>query len=407
MPVFAWEGVVRGKIQKGEMEAPSKSAVLARLRQMQVKPIPSRVKEKGKFFSFNILTTQLGGVSTRELVVFTRQLATMIDSGLPVVKSLEVLSAQQNNPKFKNIISLVKEEVESGSAFADALSKHPNAFDGLYVNMARAGEAGGVLDVVLLRLAIYLEKMEAIKRRVKGALIYPAIVVFVAILVLSLVIIFVVPTFAEVFKDLGTTLPPLTQYIVNLSFFARNNILYIIGSILLILILIILLYRRSIRVRRTLDNFLLKLWIVGDLRLKIIIARFSRTLATLIAGGIPILDGLEITSKATGNIVVEEAILEARKSVSEGQTLAQPLSIRPQIFTPMVVQMISVGEQTGGLEEMLNKIGDFYDDEVDVAIAALMSALEPAIIIFLGVTVGVIVIAMYLPMFKLISTLAS
>lgn len=404
MPVFAWEGVVRGKIQKGEMEAPSKSAVLARLRQMQVKPIPSRVKEKGKFFSFNI---QLGGVSTRELVVFTRQLATMIDAGLPLVKSLEVLSSQQNNPKFKNIISLVKEEVESGSAFADALSKHPDAFDSLYVNMARAGEAGGVLDVVLLRLAIYLEKMEAIKRRVKGALIYPAIVILVAILVLSLVIIFVVPTFAEVFKDLGTTLPVLTQYVINVSFFARSNILYIIGSIIVISTLIVLLYRRSIRVRRMLDNFLLKLWIVGDLRLKIIIARFSRTLATLIAGGIPILDGLEITSKASGNVVVEEAILEARKSVSEGQTLAQPLSIRPQIFTPMVVQMISVGEQTGGLEEMLNKIGDFYDDEVDVAIAALMSALEPAIIVFLGVTVGVIVIAMYLPMFHLISTLAS
>ena len=206
---------------------------------------------------------------------------------------------------------------------------------------------------------------------------------------------------------MGTALPVLTQYVINVSFFARDNILYIIGSIILISVLVILLYRRSIRVRRILDNFLLKLWIVGDLRLKIIIARFSRTLATLIAGGIPILDGLDITSRTSGNIVVQEAILEARKSVSEGQTLAEPLSIRPQIFTPMVVQMISVGEQTGGLEEMLNKIGDFYDDEVDVGIAALMSALEPVIIVFLGVTVGVIVIAMYLPMFHLISTLAS
>jgi len=404
MPVYAWEGIVRGKIQKGELEAPSKSAVLARLRQMQIKPIPSRVKEKGKLFSLNI---QLGGVTTRELVVFTRQLATMIDSGLPLVKSLDVLSSQQANAKFKNIISLVKEEVEGGSAFADALSKHPKTFDNLYVSMAKVGETGGVLDVVLLRLAVYLEKIEAIRRRVKAALIYPAIVVSVAILVLSLVIVFVVPTFAEVFKDLGTALPVLTQYVINVSFFARDNILYIIGSIILISVLVILLYRRSIRVRRILDNFLLKLWIVGDLRLKIIIARFSRTLATLIAGGIPILDGLDITSRTSGNIVVQEAILEARKSVSEGQTLAEPLSIRPQIFTPMVVQMISVGEQTGGLEEMLNKIGDFYDDEVDVGIAALMSALEPVIIVFLGVTVGVIVIAMYLPMFHLISTLAS
>lgn len=403
MPVFAWEGVVRGKVQKGEMEAPSRSAVMARLRQMQVRPIPSRIKEKGKGFGFNIY---LGGVSTRELVVFTRQMATMIDAGLPLVKSLEVLSAQQTNPKFKNVLSLVKDEVESGSSFADGLAKHPKVFDDLFVNLTRAGEAGGVLDVVLQRLASYLEKMDALRRRVKAALIYPAIVILVAILVIALVIIFVVPTFAEVFKDLGTTLPTLTQYVIDVSFFARNNILYILAAIAVIVVGIGIAYNRSIRAKRVFDNFLLKIWIMGELRLKIIIARFSRTLATLIAGGIPILDGLEITSRASGNIVVQEAVLEARKGVSEGQTLAEPLSIRPQIFTPMVVQMIAVGEQTGGLEEMLNKIADFYDDEVDVAIAALMSALEPAIIVFLGVTVGVIVVSMYLPMFKLVSTLA-
>ena len=404
MPVYAWEGRIRGKIQKGEMAAPSKSAVLARLRQMQISPIPNRIREKGKLFNIKL---QIGGVSLKDLVVFTRQLATMIDAGLPLVKSLEVLSSQQSNTKFKDIISQVKEEVEGGATFSDALAKHPKVFNSLYVNLARAGETGGVLDVVLLRLANYLEKIEALRRRIKGAMIYPAIVIVVAAAVLSIVILFVVPVFAELFKDLGTTLPVLTQIVVDVSLFIRLNIFYIAISLVLIVILITMLHRRSYQVRRLTDAFLLRLWIVGNLILKTAVARFSRTLSTLTAGGIPILDGLEITARASGNLVIEEAILEARKSVSEGQTLAEPLSLRPNIFSPMVVQMISVGEQTGALDEMLSKIADFYEDEVDVAIAALMSALEPLIIVFLGITVGIIVISMYLPMFKLISTLAS
>lgn len=404
MPVYAWEGRVRGKIQKGEMIAPSKSAVLARLRQMQINPIPNRIREKGKLMSFNL---QLGWVSLKDLVVFTRQLATMIDSGLPLVKSLDVLSSQQSNAKFKDVISQVKEEVEGGATFTDALAKHPKVFNSLYVNLAKAGETGGVLDVVLLRLANYLEKIEALRRRIKGAMIYPAIVVAVAAAVLSVVILFVVPVFADLFKDLGTTLPVLTQVIVNVSLFFRHNVFYIAVSLVLIAILITLIYRRSYQVRRLIDAFLLKLWIIGNLMLKTAIARFSRTLSTLTAGGIPILDGLEITAKASGNLVIEEAIFEARRSVSEGQTLAEPLSLRPYIFSPMVVQMIAVGEQTGALDEMLSKIADFYEDEVDVAISGLMSALEPIIIVFLGITVGIIVVAMYLPMFKLISTLAS
>lgn len=404
MPVYAWEGRIRGKIQKGEMIAPSKSAVLARLRQMQINPIPNRIREKGKLFNINL---QIGGVSLRDLVVFTRQFATMIDAGLPLVKSLEVLSSQQSNAKFKDIISRIKEEVEGGATFSDSLAKHPKVFNSLYVNLARAGETGGVLDVVLLRLANYLEKIDALRRRIKAAMIYPAIVIVVAAAVLSVVILFVVPVFAELFKDLGTTLPVLTQIVVNVSLFVRNNIFYVAISLVLIVILLILSYRRSYQVRRLADAFLLRLWIVGDLILKTAVARFSRTLSTLTAGGIPILDGLEITARASGNLVIEEAILGARKSVSEGQTLAEPLSLRPNIFSPMVVQMISVGEQTGALDEMLSKIADFYEDEVDVAVAALMSALEPLIIVFLGITVGIIVISMYLPMFKLISTLAS
>lgn len=403
MAVYVWQGRLRGKIEKGEMEAPSRSAVLARLRGMQIQPIPEKIKEKSSILNMNIA---FGGIPTRDLVVFTRQLSTMIDAGLPLVRSLEVIREQQPNPVFKDIIGKVKEDVEGGATFADALEKHPKAFDTLYSNLARAGESGGVLDVVLQRLAVYLEKVEGIKRRVKGAMIYPAVVISVAIIVLAVIMIFVVPTFAELFKDLGTTLPSLTQLIVNVSDWLQSNIIYILIAIVIMVMSVSALYRKSLKARRLFDGFLLKVWLVGTLILKTVIARFCRTLATLTAGGLPILDGLEITAKASGNVVVEEAILDARKSVSEGQLLAEPLATRPKIFPPMVVQMISVGEQTGNLDDMLNKIADFYEDEVDVAVAALMSALEPAMIFFLGCTVGIIVVAMYLPMFKLVATMA-
>jgi type IV pilus assembly protein PilC len=406
MPVYVWEGRIRGASQKGEMEAPTKSAVMAKLRQMQIQPIPERIKEKGKLFDLSSLTAGFGGVSGRDLVVFTRQLSTMIDAGLPLVRSLDILATQQVNAKFKKILTEVRESVEGGSTFADAIAKHPNPFDPLYVNLVKAGEMGGVLDVILQRLASYLEKMESIKRKIKGAMIYPSVVISVAIIVISIVLIFVVPTFAEMFKDMGTTLPALTQMVVDVSGFLKSNIVYILIAFAALFFVLGSLYKRSEKGRKMLDAFLLKIWLVGDLILKTVIARFCRTLATLTAGGIPILDGLEITAKASGNKITEEAILEARKGISEGETLAEPLSRRPKIFPPMVVQMIEVGEQTGALDDMLNKIADFYEDEVDTAVAALMSALEPVMIAFLGGTVGVIVVAMYLPMFKLISTMA-
>ncbi|MER3446432.1 MAG: pilus assembly protein PilC [Candidatus Dadabacteria bacterium] len=400
MAVYVWKGRLRGKTQRGQMEAPSKSAVIARLRQMQIQPIPDKIKEKGKFsFSFS------RGVSAKELVVFTRQLSTMIDAGLPLVQSLDVLAAQQK-VKFKSVLTQVKESVESGSTFADAIAKHPSVFNALYINLVRAGEAGGVLDTVLQRLATYLEKIENIKRRIKGAMVYPAVVITVAIIVVSIILIFVVPTFASLFKDLGTTLPAITQFVVDVSAFLRNNIIYILIALGILSFAVVFSYRRSERAKKILDAFLLKLWLVGDLILKTVLSRFCRTLATLTSGGIPILDGLEITAKASGNKVTEEAILEVRKGVSEGKTLAEPLSARPKIFPSMVVQMIAVGEQTGALDDMLNKIADFYDEEVDAAVASLMSALEPVMIAFLGGTVGFIVIAMYMPMFKLISTLS-
>lgn len=403
MPVFVWQGRVGGALKKGEMEAPNKSAVLTRLRQMQIQPIPNRIKEKGKFLS---LSFSFGSISTRDLVVFTRQLSTMIDSGLPLVRGLDIIAAQHQNKKFKEIIIKVKEDVEAGSTFADSLAKHPKVFSNLYTQLIKAGETGGVLDIILQRLATYLEKMDSIKRKIKGAMIYPSIVIGVAVLVLAIVIIFVVPVFAEMFKDMGTTLPGLTQVVVDTSTFIRYNILYILAAIAILVFLIGFTYNKSSRVRRLFDAFLLRVWLVGPLLLKTVIARFCRTLATLTAGGIAILDGLEITAKASGNVITEEAILETRKAVSEGQTLAEPLATRPKLFPPMVVQMISVGEQTGALEDMLNKIADFYEEEVDIAVASLLSALEPLMITFLGATVGVIVVSMYLPMFKLISTLA-
>jgi type IV pilus assembly protein PilC len=378
--------------------------VLARLRQMQIQPIPNRIKEKGKLFGLNIT---FGSISTRDLVIFTRQLSTMIDAGLPLVRGLDIIASQHPNLKFKQIIVRVKEDVEAGSTFADSLAKHPKVFNNLYTQLIKAGETGGVLDVILQRLASYLEKMDSIKRKIKGAMVYPAIVISVAIMVLAIVIIFVVPVFAEMFKDMGTTLPALTQLVVDISFFTRHNILYILIAIAAIFFLVGFSYNKSYKIRRLFDAFLLKLWLVGPLLLKTVIARFCRTLATLTAGGIAILDGLEITAKASGNIITEEAILEARKGISEGQTLAEPLMARPKLFPPMVVQMISVGEQTGALEDMLNKIADFYEEEVDIAVASLLSALEPIMITILGATVGVIVVSMYLPMFKLVSTMAN
>ena len=403
MPVFVWQGRMGGMIKKGEMDAPSKSAVLARLRQMQIQPIPDRIKEKGKLFG---LSLSFGSVSTRDLVVFTRQLSTMIDAGLPLVRALDIIASQHPNQKFKQIITSVKEDVEAGSTFSDSLAKHPKVFSNLYSQLIKAGEAGGVLDVILQRLADYLEKMDSIKRKIQGAMIYPAIVISVAVLVLAIVIIFVVPVFAEMFKDLGTSLPALTQMVVDISFFVRHDILYILIVIAMMFFLTGFTYSKSRRVRRIFDAFLLKMWLVGPLLLKTIIARFCRTLATLTTGGIAILDGLEITAKASGNMITEEAILEARKGVSEGQTLAEPLATRPKLFPPMVVQMISVGEQTGALDDMLNKIADFYEEEVDIAVASLLSALEPIMITVLGATVGVIVVSMYLPMFKLISAMS-
>jgi len=342
MPVFVWQGRVNGRLQKGEIVAPNKTAVITRLRQMRITPIPEKIREKGKLFDLGGVLDNLRQVTIKELVVFTRQLSTMIDAGLPLVRSLDILAAQEPNPKFKRILTSVKETVEGGATFADALAKHPSVFDTLYVNLVRAGEAGGVLDTILRRLAVFLEKMESIKRRIKGSMVYPAVVITVAIVVISIIMIYVVPTFQNLFKDLGTDLPGITLAVLGVSRFMKNNIVYILAASAITAILLGLAYRRTYRGRKIIDAMILRIPLVGDLTLKTVIARFCRTLSTLVAGGVSILEALEITAKASGNMVTEETILEARKAVSEGTTLAEPLANHPRIFPPLVVPLPSV-----------------------------------------------------------------
>ena len=403
MPVFVWEGRVGNDVKKGEMEAPTKSAVMIRLRQRKIRPIPSKIKKKGRQLNLNI---NIGGVPEKDVVVFTRQLSTMIDSGLPLVRSLDVLATQQKNKIFRHSITQTKESIEGGLPFSDALAKHPKIFSNLYVSLVRAGEEGGLLATILERLADYLEKMHSIKGKIRGAMVYPAIVASVAVIAVIVILIYVVPVFAEMFKDMGTSLPMLTQTIVDISSFVKDYIFYVAVASALLWMAIIFSYRRYEKIRRLFDALLLKMFLIGNLIHKIIMARFCRTLASLTSSGIPILEGLKITASASGNKIVEESILRVRQGISRGEELADPLEREPKIFPSMVTQMISVGEQTGALDDMLNKIADFYEDEVDTAVSAFTSAIEPIMMVFVGLLVGTIVIAMYLPMFKLISDVA-
>jgi type IV pilus assembly protein PilC len=376
------------------MEAPDETSVRTHLRQQNV--IPTKVVAKGKEVSFSFGRQR---VKKKDVGVFTRQMATMIDAGLPLVQSLDILAMQQPNKTFKEIIKNVKDDVEGGSTFAGALRKHPKTFDELYVNLVVAGEEGGILDNVLNRLAVYIEKAEALKKKVKSALVYPSTIVGVAILVVAVLMIFVIPVFEKMFSSMGHTLPLPTLIVIGISNILKRYILLVIVA-LVILIIMFKRYYSSDRGKMAVDSLMLKLPVFGPLFRKVAVARFSRTLSTLITSGVPILDGLTITSKTAGNKLIEQAIMKARTSISEGETIAEPLA-RSEAFPPMVTQMIGVGESTGSLDSMLTKIADFYEEEVDVAIATLTSLLEPFLMIFLGVTVGGIVIAMYLPIFKI------
>jgi type IV pilus assembly protein PilC len=398
MPIYKWEGkTLKGLIKKGEMEAPSEAAIRIHLRQQSI--IPTKIVSKGK--EIKISWPFKKKVNQRAIAIFTRQLATMIDAGLPLVQSLEILSSQQDHKVFKNIIREIREDVEGGSTFAGALKKHPVTFNELYTNLVVAGEEGGILDNILTRLANYIEKAEALKKKVKSALVYPTTIVGVAIIVVMILMIFVIPVFETMFKSAGQTLPLPTLIVLTLSRLIKKYVIIFIPAVILLFYLFKKYYQTE-RGKTLFDGLLLKLPVLGSLFQKISVARFSRTLGTLVSSGVPILDGLNIVSKTSGNKTVEKAILNARTSIREGETIAEPLN-RSKIFPPMVIQMISVGESTGALDSMLAKIADFYEEEVDVAVGNLTSLLEPFLMVFLGVVIGGVVIAMYLPIFQMAS----
>lgn len=398
MARFAWEGKNRtGGSVTGEMDAPSEAFVLAQLRREQIAPI--RIRKKGAEFAINLPFRGEKKVTQKELAIFTRQFATMIDAGLPLVQCLDILGQQQENASFKKVILKVKEDVESGSTFADALVKHPKVFDALFVNLVAAGEVGGILDTILSRLAEHIEKAMKLAKKIKGAMVYPATIVAVAVIVTFVLLLYVIPIFAKMFADFGQELPGPTMVVLSLSAFTRKYFLVVVVFFVLVGAGIRWYYRQEAG-RRNIDRMLLRTPVVGSLLQRIAVARFSRTLGTMVSSGVPILESMDIVAKTAGNKIIEEAILKARGSISEGKTIAEPL-MESTVFPPMVTQMVAVGEATGALDTMLNKIADFYDDEVDSAVEALTSLLEPMLMVFLGVVIGGMVIAMYLPVFKL------
>jgi type IV pilus assembly protein PilC len=397
MPEYTWRGVNRkGKKKKGEMEADSENFVRLTLRRQGIEPTKIKPKPKDLFANVKFLQPK---VTEKDIVIMTRQFATMIDAGLPLVQCLEILFSQQDNSTFKRILKNIKEDVEEGSTFADALKRHPDVFDNLFVNLVAAGEIGGILDIILNRLAAYIEKAAKLKKKVKGAMTYPIVVMVIAIMVVAVILIFVIPVFEAMFADFGKALPVPTQIVVALSEFLQNYILYIVVGF----VLLIFAFRRFYKTKKgraLVDRLILRLPVFGMLIRKVAVAKFTRTLGTMISSGVPILDSLEIVAATAGNMTIEEAIRETRQSISEGRTIAEPLA-DSEVFPSMVVQMISVGEATGALDTMLSKIADFYDDEVDAAVDALTAMLEPFMMVFLGGTIGGLVVAMYLPIFQM------
>jgi type IV pilus assembly protein PilC len=396
MAVFVYQGRSANGMQNGEIEASDRSAAVGELRRRAI--LVTKIAEK----SAPRVTFKFGGkVSDKEMAIFTRQFSTMIDAGLPLVQCLNILAEQSDSKTLRSVTGQVARNVEAGSTLADALRRHPRTFDDLFTNLVEVGEAGGILDVVLQRLSAYIEQAAALKRKVKAAMVYPSAIIGVAIMVVIFMLTFVIPTFAQMFKDLGADLPLPTKVVLWLSTFVRTYILLIIAA-MVGCVLALRSYYRTEGGRATIDALMLKLPIFGTLIRKVAVARFTRTLGTLVQSGVPILDGLRITARTAGNKVVEKAVLQCRAAVTEGKTLAEPLRVSG-VFPPMVTQMISVGEQTGALDAMLSKIADFYDDEVDTAVSTLTSLLEPIMIVFLGVVVGGLVVAMYLPIFKLVT----
>jgi type IV pilus assembly protein PilC len=395
MPTFTYTArTLNGELKQATLDAATKDDVLAQLKKqrLNVVKIDEGSAEKKQ---------TAGKIKMRDIVIFTRQFSTMINSGLPLVQALDILSTQSENPALKGVCHQVVYDVESGNTLADALHKHPKAFNDLYVNMVAAGEAGGILDTILMRLAVFMEKNDALVRKVKGAMIYPGVIMSVAAIAISVLLIFVIPTFQSMFADAHIELPLPTRIVIGLSHGLRTY-WWAIGGVIIGGIFMLRRYAATPGGRLVVDRLLLRAPVLGDVLRKSAVSRFTRTLGTLVSSGVSILDGLEITAKTSGNRVIQDAIMESRASIAGGDTIAAPLK-KSQVFPPMVISMISVGEQTGGLDEMLTKIADFYDEEVDAAVSGLLALMEPIMIVFLGVVVGGMVIAMYLPIFDMVN----
>ncbi|MGD9157912.1 MAG: type II secretion system F family protein [Desulfobacteraceae bacterium] len=386
----------KGRKLKGELEAANEQIARSQLRKRNLKVLKLKPKPKDLFANVAFMQPK---VTNKDIVIFTRQFSTMIDAGLPLVQGLNILAEQADNPTFRAILKQITKDVEGGSTLAEAMKKHPKVFNDLFVNLIAAGEVGGILDTILQRLATFIEKAEDLKSKIKGALTYPIVVIIIAFIVIAVILIFVIPVFQDMFSSFGSALPAPTQLVVNMSDFMKSNIIFIIPAIFLFGF-VFKQYRNTKGGRKTTDTIALKLPVFGDLLKKTAVARFTRTLGTMLSSGVPILDSLEIVAKTAGNVVIEEIVLEVRGSIAEGQTIAEPLS-ENDVFPGMVIQMISVGEATGALDTMLEKIADFYDKEVDAAVEALTSMLEPLLMLFLGGAIGGLVVAMYLPIFSM------
>jgi type IV pilus assembly protein PilC len=397
MPNFVWKGKGRaGQLQQGVLLADSRNAAVASLRRQQIQV--TSIKEQSR--QIPLMPRLPVRVPRKRLAIFTRQFSVMLDAGLPLVQCLEILGTQEDNRHFKEILRQTRIDVESGASLADAMRKHPVAFDDLYVSMIAAGEAGGILDIILQRLSSYIEKSVRLRAQVRTAMMYPAAVISIATLVVWVILWKVIPVFAQLFAGVGAELPFLTRAIITASNFVGRYSIFMF-AILIAGGMALNRWHKTYRGRRVIDAFLLRLPILGQLLLKIAVARFCRTLSTLTSSGVPILEGLEITARTAGNAVVEDAIMAVRKAVEEGKTISEPLA-ETKVFPPMVVQMINVGEQTGALDQMLSKIADFYEEEVDTAVQGLMKLIEPLLITFLGGIIGTIVTAMYMPMYTII-----
>jgi type IV pilus assembly protein PilC len=397
MPIYVYAGKTkRGRVLKGELEASDERIARIQLRRRNIEVTKLKQKPKDIFGNISFMQPK---VTKKDIVIFTRQFSTMIDAGLPLVQGLNILAEQTENRTFKGILKQVTKDVEGGSTLADALGRHPKVFDALFVNLVAAGEVGGILDTIMQRLATYIEKAEKLKSQIKGAMTYPLVVIGIAIICLAVIMIFVIPVFQDMFSSFGKALPAPTQLVVNISNFTKGNWYYILLGFM-VFVWIFRRYRRTHSGRRNTDSIVLKLPIFGELIKKTAIARFTRTLGTMLSSGVPILDALEITARTSGNVIVEEVIYDARSSIAEGQTVAEPLA-ETDIFPGMVTQMISVGESTGALDAMLEKIADFYDDEVDAAVSAMTSMLEPLLLLFLGGSLGGLAVALYLPIFQM------